>query len=93
MQLGKSDEEFLLHFSFQEFNLYCCRVQSSFQINMAVSSFSVKVFKHLPHDQEQCHSSEACICHFSSNLFLIIQANSSKVIPFQSVCAKIGEPE
>ncbi|XP_035224476.1 protein KIAA0100-like isoform X2 [Stegodyphus dumicola] len=93
MQLGKSDEEFLLHFSFQEFNLYCCCVQSSFQINMAVSSFSVKVFKHLPHDQEQYHSSEACICHFSSNLFLIIQANSSKVIPFQSVCAKVGEPE
>ncbi|CAL1281518.1 unnamed protein product [Larinioides sclopetarius] len=83
MQLGKSDEEFLLHLSFQEFNLYCCRLSEKMQLNMAILSSTVKVFKHQPLDQETHHSTESCICHFASNLHFSIITSVDKNVKIQ----------
>ncbi|KAF8767944.1 Protein KIAA0100 like protein [Argiope bruennichi] len=93
MQLGKSDEEFLLHLSFQEFNLYCCRLSEKMQLNMAILSSSLKVFKHQPLDQETHHSTESCICHFASNLHFSILTSVERNVKIQSVSVKISEPE
>ncbi|GIX80787.1 protein KIAA0100 [Caerostris darwini] len=93
MQLGKSDEEFLLHLSFQEFNLYCCRVSKGIQLNMAILSSSVKVFKHISLDSDKHHSNESCICHFASNLQFSVEASVDKNVEIQSVYVNISEPE
>ncbi|KAG8178260.1 hypothetical protein JTE90_018807, partial [Oedothorax gibbosus] len=93
MQLGKYDEEFLLHLSFQEFNLYCHRRHERIQFNVAVLSSTVKVFKHLTLDQEKHHSTEACICHFASNLHLSVETNLSKNIEILFVGLSVSEPE
>ncbi|GBN08188.1 Protein KIAA0100, partial [Araneus ventricosus] len=93
MQLGKSDEEFLLHLSFNEFNLYSCRLSEKMQLNMAILSSSIKVFKHQPLDQETHHSTESCICHFASNLHFSIITSVDKNVKIQSVSVNISEPE
>lgn len=93
MQLGKSDEEFLLHFSFQELNIFCARIINGVQLNASVMSSSVKVFKHLPIDQEQEQSTEACICHFSSNLHLAFHLVPTQSALIQAINVDIKEPE
>ncbi|GFS83719.1 protein KIAA0100 [Nephila pilipes] len=93
MQLGKSAEEFLLHLSFHEFNLYCCRLKERIQLNMTILSSSVKVFKHLSIDQEKPHSTESCICHFASNLHFSIETTFNKIVEIESFFVNISEPE
>ncbi|XP_054707310.1 LOW QUALITY PROTEIN: protein hobbit-like [Uloborus diversus] len=47
MQLGKSDEEFLLHSSFQELCLYFIQSSVGLQVSVRLLASSIKVFKHL----------------------------------------------
>ncbi|XP_015914174.1 protein hobbit [Parasteatoda tepidariorum] len=98
MQLGKSDEEFLLHLSFQEFSLHFCSGESDKEaqgvlVCTSMLSSSVKIFKHHSIEENEQRSTEACICHFSSNVNFTFLITVGDEIKIQAVSLNISDPE